>query len=110
MLAWGGTPGACWQGLKRFVLLAGRKVSSLMLTKCFISSGTVQNDRALDRPRRRRMALGRVVACPGASEGLERKPRYRGVVALWCIGPICKIEAVFSRQIMLRESEGFFVK
>ena len=110
MLAWGGTPGVCWQGLKRFVLLAGQKVSSLMLTKCFISFGFLQNDRALDRPRRRRMALGKVVTCPSTSEGLERKPRNRCLIALWCVDASCKIEAVFSRQIMHRESKGFCVK
>ena len=53
----------------------------------------VQNDRALDRPRRRRIALGRVVACPEGWMALKRKPRNRALFALWCIGLICKIEA-----------------
>ena len=62
-------------------------------TKCFISFGMVQNDRALDRPRRRRMASGRVVTCLGGWIALKRKPRNRALFALCGIGLICKIEA-----------------
>ena len=91
---------------KGYCLVAGQKVSSPCSTKCFIFFGMVQNDRALDRPRRRRMASGRVVTCPEGWIALKRKPRNRALFALCYIGPPGKIEAGLGRQIMQCEGHG----
>ena len=70
-----------------------QKVFPAVQQKVLFSSGMAQKDRALDRPRRRQKASGRVVTCPGRLMALKRKPRNRALFALWCIGLICKIEA-----------------
>ena len=83
--------GGAW--LKRLLPGGWQKVLSCRATKSFIPFGMVQKDRALDRPRKRRKALGRVVTCPEGWMALKRKPRNRALFALWRIGLICKIEA-----------------
>ena len=93
MHACGGAPRACWQGFKRLFPGGGAKGFVVLCDKRLFSSGMAQKDRALDRPRRRQKASGRVVTCPGRLMALKRKPRNRALFALWCIWPICKIEA-----------------
>ena len=78
---------------KDYSMAAGQKGFSFCATKCFISASVAQKDRALDRPRRRQKASGRVVTCPEGWIALKRKPRNRALFALCCIWPICKIEA-----------------
>ena len=73
----------------------GKKLFFTVLQKVLFSSGMPQKDRALDRPRRRQKASGRVVTCPEGWKALKRKPCNRALFALWCIGLICKIEAGF---------------
>ena len=71
----------------------GKRVFPSVQQNVLFSSGMSQKDRALDRPRRRRMALGRVVTCPEGWMALKRKPRNRALFALWRIVLISKIEA-----------------
>lgn len=65
----------------------------LLCNKSLFSSGMAQKNRALDRPRRRRKASGRVVTCPEGWMALKRKPRNMALFALWHIVLICKIDA-----------------
>ena len=79
-------------------MAAWQKGFSFCATKCFISASVAQKDRALDRPRRRQKASGRVVTCLEGWIALKRKPRNMALFALWRIWLICKIEAGLGRQ------------
>lgn len=79
-------------GPKGYSLPAGKRVFPAVQQK-FIFFWHGSKGQCVGWPRRRQKASGMVVTCPGGLEALKRKPRNRALFALWCIGPICKIEA-----------------
>ena len=85
------------RGSKGYSMAAGKKVISYCATKCFIFFRNGAKRHCVGCPRRRRKVCGRVFICPDRLKGLKRKPRNRALFVLWCIGPVCKIEAGFRR-------------